>query len=704
MRKLFFMLLMSAFATLCGHALTVNNTAGHLGEAVGDNVGISSLVVTGEMDARDFLFITEGLAELTTLDLSQVTIAPYAQGRALYGTVANYQGNAIPRTAFFGKKLTSVTLPANLETIGYAAFAGCYQLRSITIPQSVTFIDDYAFSGSGLTAITLPSTIVDMGKGVFSRCESMTKADINCNYIGSFAFLGNTSLNEVVVGATVNMICEGAFNGCTALKSVNFDPACRISLIGDEAFINSGLENINIKNLGTVGLGDWTFAQTKLTTLKLADGLKRTGIGVLAHNPLLETVVLPSMAHASKPNGRTGDIPGPSFKGAPSKYLTITEINDYAFAGDGALNPSNLLKKGVVRIGDYAFYNVSAEMDTMRLPETIVYLGDSAMAGMIGMRTLKTDAAEVPELGVNVWAGVDQPSIPLITPSEESTALYKVADQWMNFFFEGPDFLLGDVNNDGLVNISDVTSLIDYLLNGQGEINMLAADMTQDGSVNISDVTALIDYLLGGNSKSTLRRISSSIGNQFMTTSDVLVVPATSLRAGETRTIDVALDNNERGYIALQSEIVMPEGVKLVAVEGIDRGREHSYYLQRNEVEQNVYSLIGVSMSLDAYAGNQGNVMRLTVTASDDYEESDAALTFTNVMLVNRQHQIYLSNDAMGMFTDATAVEHVTADKEIASVRYVNVAGQQSETPFDGVNIVITTYTDGTISTVKVMK
>ena len=73
-------------------------------------------------------------------------------------------------------------------------------------------------------------------------------------------------------------------------------------------------------------------------------------------------------------------------------------------------------------------------------------------------------------------------------------------------------------------------------------------------------------------------------------------------------------------------------------------------------------------------------------------------------MLVNRQHQIYLSNDAMGMFTDATAVEHVTADKEIASVRYVNVAGQQSETPFDGVNIVITTYTDGTISTVKVMK
>ena len=57
--------------------------------------------------------------------------------------------------------------------------------------------------------------------------------------------------------------------------------------------------------------------------------------------------------------------------------------------------------------------------------------------------------------------------------------------------------LRGDVNGDGSVNISDVTTLIDYLLSGNPSgVNVTAADCNQDSSVNISDVTSLIDYLL----------------------------------------------------------------------------------------------------------------------------------------------------------------------------------------------------------------
>ncbi|MBR3452111.1 MAG: hypothetical protein IKH25_04475 [Muribaculaceae bacterium] len=56
--------------------------------------------------------------------------------------------------------------------------------------------------------------------------------------------------------------------------------------------------------------------------------------------------------------------------------------------------------------------------------------------------------------------------------------------------------LRGDVNNDGDVNIGDVTTLIDYLLNPATEINAANADVTLEGDINIGDVTALIDYLL----------------------------------------------------------------------------------------------------------------------------------------------------------------------------------------------------------------
>ena len=65
-----------------------------------------------------------------------------------------------------------------------------------------------------------------------------------------------------------------------------------------------------------------------------------------------------------------------------------------------------------------------------------------------------------------------------------------------------PTVLIGDVNCDGNVNISDVTALINYLLSGDASpFDRLAADVNTDGNVNISDVTALINLLLRGQSR-----------------------------------------------------------------------------------------------------------------------------------------------------------------------------------------------------------
>ena len=55
----------------------------------------------------------------------------------------------------------------------------------------------------------------------------------------------------------------------------------------------------------------------------------------------------------------------------------------------------------------------------------------------------------------------------------------------------------GDVNEDGRINIDDVTSLIDHLLGSSYGVNESNADVDADGRVSIDDVTRLIDYLLG---------------------------------------------------------------------------------------------------------------------------------------------------------------------------------------------------------------
>lgn len=53
---------------------------------------------------------------------------------------------------------------------------------------------------------------------------------------------------------------------------------------------------------------------------------------------------------------------------------------------------------------------------------------------------------------------------------------------------------------------------------------------------------------------------------------------------------------------------------------------------------------------------------------------------------------------------EGSSLERVDADRQVASVRYVNLSGAVSDVPFDGVNVVLTTYDDGTVDAVKVVK
>ena len=54
--------------------------------------------------------------------------------------------------------------------------------------------------------------------------------------------------------------------------------------------------------------------------------------------------------------------------------------------------------------------------------------------------------------------------------------------------------------------------------------------------------------------------------------------------------------------------------------------------------------------------------------------------------------------------SDPTGINDLVVDANVASVKYINAMGQMSDRAFDGLNIMVTTYIDGTTSTVKVVK
>ena len=91
-----------------------------------------------------------------------------------------------------------------------------------------------------------------------------------------------------------------------------------------------------------------------------------------------------------------------------------------------------------------------------------------------------------------------------------------------------------------------------------------------------------------------------------------------------------------------------------------------------------------------------------------NYYSLDHTMTYT--LNIDGKENVELTFDDIYKDIDvkihkqSTGVDEVEAGKAIASVNYYNLAGQQSATPVEGVNIVVTTYTDGTRTTTKVIK
>ena len=83
------------------------------------------------------------------------------------------------------ENLTSVTMPEGLEYIGPYAFSGSDGITAVTIPATVTTIDEGAFMNTDIAEVTVPASVSVLGQAVFSRCDNLTAinvAEANTDY------------------------------------------------------------------------------------------------------------------------------------------------------------------------------------------------------------------------------------------------------------------------------------------------------------------------------------------------------------------------------------------------------------------------------------------------------------------------------------------------------------------------------------------
>ena len=133
----------------------------------------------------------------------------------------------IDNSAFNNSKITSINFlePSSLEIIYRRAFSG-NELKKVTIPNSVTFIDEFSFAENALTEVKISNSIKIIPFGSFYN-NNLTSVTIpkSVTYIGKRSF-SNNELKEVIIkNSEENITIDNAFDKNVNIKyepSANF--------------------------------------------------------------------------------------------------------------------------------------------------------------------------------------------------------------------------------------------------------------------------------------------------------------------------------------------------------------------------------------------------------------------------------------------------------------------------------------------------
>jgi len=179
--------------------------------------------VTGNYGFNIQLQSTEPVVEEEVLDASTYTNLTFsvldANAKTL-SVAANGSPSGdlvIPNKVIFNDQQYIITC------IKDNGFYDCWDITSVSLPNSLTSIGNYAFGSCIFTSIIIPSSVVSMGNGIFDNSSLKTLIiSSGVTTIGESAFLNTYSLTSVTIHSSVISIGSGAFASCNKLSTVNY--------------------------------------------------------------------------------------------------------------------------------------------------------------------------------------------------------------------------------------------------------------------------------------------------------------------------------------------------------------------------------------------------------------------------------------------------------------------------------------------------
>ncbi len=345
----------------------------------------------------------------------------------VYVIVTGYTGNSadvvIPKTyrgvpvecisasAFRNQtQIRSISLPDSLTSIESNAFAGCTGLTSIVIPDKVTSVDSTAFSGcTNITTVSMPASIrnyipnvknatITSGNAIqanaFENCTTLLSVTLpdSLGSIGNNAFYGCTNLNGLNMPSNVISIEANAFYNCTSISSIVLPDS--ISSLDSTAF--TGCSNLKEITLPATFIS--LIPKANLQEIIITSG-QNIPERAFYNCSQLTKVVLPKSIT---------DIGNNAFYGCTSLSYLEWNANECISAGSKTYpifaNCSNLstivFGNDVTTIPAYAFYGCNA-ISSLKIPKNVSSIGTDAFAGCANIANIEVESQN------NVYAAID---------------------------------------------------------------------------------------------------------------------------------------------------------------------------------------------------------------------------------------------------------------------------------------------------------
>lgn len=234
--------------------------------------------------------------------------------------------------------VTDLEIPSMVNSIPVRSI-GAYVLTntaitSVSIPTSVTNIDDFAFyNNPHLTGVSIPGSVLSIGESAFNACGSLKSVVLNegVTTIGNYAFYNCGSLSIVTLPASLTSIGQSPFGKCCNLNTISVAPGNWYYFVENNALIA----------MATRTLVQYPSGRRE-SEYEVPEGLFEIGYDAFDTVTNLTKITIPA---------------------------SVTALGSFAFFQCQSLQ-TIVFKGNAPSVGDYAFYGVASSCKALVSPQS----------------------------------------------------------------------------------------------------------------------------------------------------------------------------------------------------------------------------------------------------------------------------------------------------------------------------------------------